>query len=160
MERLYEIIKKELKEIEQNGISASNIDTAGKLVDMLKDLNEIKGEKHMREYGGDYRKDYRDDRYMNRRYDDEYMRREPMISRYGGNNGRMREHINRIVDGAESYEYGKERYQHGDTEERIYDGLDKLMYAICMFIESMMEFAETPQEKEIIRKHIQKIHGM
>lgn len=30
----------------------------------------------------------------------------------------------------------------------------------CMFVESTMEFAETPQEKEIIRKHIQKLQKM
>ena len=73
---------------------------------------------------------------------------------------RMRDHLNRIYEGAEMYEYGRDRYQHGGNEERIYDGLEKLMYALCMFVESTMEFAETPQEKEIIRKHIQKLQKM
>lgn len=83
----------------------------------------------------------------------------PMV-RYTGNDNRMREHLNRIYEGAEMYEYGRDRYQHGGNEERIYDGLEKLMYALCMFVESTMEFAETPQEKEIIRKHIQKLQKM
>lgn len=178
MEKLYENIKKELKEIEQNGISASNIDTASKLIKMMKELCEIKekDDKNMRDYGNyrhdEYRNDYRDrdymrrdymgrDDYMNRGYDRNYDRRAsgPMI-RYNGNDGRMRENVNRIIDGAEMYEYGKERYQHGDSEERIHEGLEKLMYGICMFVESMMDFAETPQEKEIIRKHIQKLRDI
>ena len=52
MEKLYENIKKELKEIEQNGISASNIDTASKLIKMMKELCEIKEKegKHMKDY--------------------------------------------------------------------------------------------------------------
>jgi hypothetical protein len=29
-----------------------------------------------------------------------------------------------------------------------------------MCVESMMDFAETPQEKEIIRKHVQKLRDM
>ena len=178
MEKLYENIKKELKEIEQNGISASNIDTASKLIKMMKELCEIKEKegKHMRDYGNyrydEYRNDYRDrdymrrdymgrDDYMNRGYDRDYGRRVPgPMIRYNGNDGRMRENVNRIVDGVEMYEYGKERYQHGDSEERIHEGLEKLMYAICMCVESMMDFAETPQEKEIIRKHIQKLRDM
>jgi hypothetical protein len=42
----------------------------------------------------------------------------------------------------------------------MHEGLDRLMYGICMLVESTMDFAETPQEKEIIRKHIQKIKNV
>lgn len=49
---------------------------------------------------------------------------------------------------------------NGGDSERMYDGLEKLMYAICMFIESTMDFAESPEEKEIIRKHIQKLKNI
>ena len=42
MEKLYENIKKELKEIEANGIDASNLETTSKLIDMLKNLSKIK----------------------------------------------------------------------------------------------------------------------
>ena len=48
----------------------------------------------------------------------------------------------------------------GGTQERMNEGLEKLMYATCVFIESMMDFAETPEEKEIIRRHIHKIKNM
>jgi hypothetical protein len=46
---------------------------------------------------------------------------------------------------------------HGGDESRVVEGLEKLMYAVCMLVESTMDFAETPTEKEIVRKHIQKI---
>jgi hypothetical protein len=72
----------------------------------------------------------------------------------------MNEHLMRIQDGTDIYQYGRERYRHGRNDERMYDGLEKLMYAICMFIESTMDFAESPQEKEIIRKHIQKLRNI
>ena len=73
---------------------------------------------------------------------------------------RMWDRLERIMDGADMYNYGRERYRGGDSEERMYDGLEKLMYALCTFVESTMDFAETPQEKEIIRKHIQKMAKM
>lgn len=76
---------------------------------------------------------------------------------YGRRNNRMRENMNRMMDGMDQYEYGRERYAHGGDESRIMEGLEKMMYAMCMFVESAMDFAETPQEKEIIRKHVQKI---
>jgi hypothetical protein len=31
------------------------------------------------------------------------------------------------------------------------------MYGVCMMVETAMDFAETPEEKEIIHKHIQKL---
>lgn len=173
MEKLYESIKKELKEIEATGINASNLETTSKLIGMMKDLGEVKekeGEGNkMREYsdyGRNYREGYGGDygygygRSYNDRYEDGYGRRGVPGSgrgRYNGEDSRMRDHLSRIYEGAEMYEYGRDRYQHGGNEERIYDGLEKLMYALCMFVESTMEFAQTPQEKEIIRKHIQKL---
>ena len=69
----------------------------------------------------------------------------------------MKEHMDRMMDGMDQYEYGKDRYMHGNDDGRMVEGLEKLMYALCMFVESAMDFAETPQEKEIIRKHVQKI---
>lgn len=41
MDKLKELIKKELIEIETKGINASNLELVDKLVDIYKDLNEI-----------------------------------------------------------------------------------------------------------------------
>ena len=41
MEKLKEQIKKELKEIEEKGVNASNLELISKLADIYKDLGEI-----------------------------------------------------------------------------------------------------------------------
>lgn len=182
MEKLKEQIKKELKEIEEKGINASNLELISKLADIYKDLEEIgkmeKGGQEMSEYNG-YREGgygygtgrggYNEGGYGARGGrggysagqggyneggygDGGYGRRGS-----GGRYSRMRDHMDRMMDGMEQYEYGKERYMHGGDESRVMEGLEKLMYGVCMMVESAMDFAETPQEKELIRKHVQKI---
>ena len=163
MDKLIEQVKKELTDIEEKGMNASNLELISKLTEIYKELSEIKqmeqGGQEMQGYGGNYanRNEYRDGRYNDRGYNG-YMesgyRRDGNGGRYSN---RMREHMSYMMDGMDQYEYGKDRYQHGGDESRIYEGLEKLMYALCMFVESTMDFAETPQEREIIRKHIQKI---
>lgn len=162
MDKLIEHVKKELTEIEEKGMNANNLDLLSKLTEIYKDLQEIKqleeGGTNMNGYDGygnrgEYRDmDYRDGSYNN--YMESSYRRRGGSGRYSN---RMRENMNYMMDGMDQYEYSKERYQHGGDESRIFDGLEKLMYSLCMFVESAMDFAETPQEREIIRKHIQKI---
>lgn len=36
-------------------------------------------------------------------------------------------------------------------------GLEDLMYTVCTFVEGLANNAETPADKEIIRKHIEKL---
>lgn len=175
MEKLMGMIKKELTEIEGKGINASNLELVSKLADIYKDLakgkyyeNEEGGQEmtdygRYREGGGygatSYRDGYRDG------YNDggsggysEYGRRGvPGSGRGRYRNNRMHEHIERMREGADEYEYGKERYMHGGDDSRVVEGLEKLMYAVCMLVESAMDYAETPAEKEVVRKHIQKI---
>lgn len=119
------------------------------MVDIIKDIDTIDAmEKHGKEEYSMYRGDYREDwRGMDG-------------TRRGDMRYRMKDKLDHIYDGVDMYEYGKERYRGGDSEERVYDGLEKLMYALCMFVESTMEFAESPREKEIIRKHIDKLRSM
>lgn len=149
-----------------------------KLIEVLKGHEEKiqmmeEGEGKMR---GGYMDDYRDGRggyrdggyrdggYGN--YDDDSYGRRGVPGSGRGRGGRYRgddrwnEHLDRIMDGADMYQYGRSRYRDGGDSERMYDGLEKLMYAICMFIESTMDFAESPEEKEIIRKHIQKLKNI
>ena len=170
MNKLKEQIKKELTEIEEKGINASNLELIEKLVDIYKDLGEIektdKGGQEMQEYGryregggyGAYREGGYNARggggggggYREGGYNEGYGRRY----------SRMRDHMDRMMDGVDQYEYGKERYMHGGDDSRVIEGLEKIMYAVCMFVESAMDFAESPQEKELIRKHIQKIKNV
>ena len=175
MEKLIENVKKELTEIGNKGLTAANLETASKLADMLKDLQEagMEGGKYMDSYMGGmsnmgrerprgliaYGNDGYNTPYMDNGYGRGYM--DGGYNRgYNGMDSRMRDHVERIREGAEMYEYGRERYQHGGSNDRMVDGLEKLMYAVCMFIESTMDFAQSPQEKEVIRKHIQKIRNI
>ena len=177
MHKLLENAKKELRQIEEAGFNAGNLDNACKLVEIVKNVNKIQkmegGDSDMKGYMDDFRDgrggyrdgDYRDGGYNP--YDDSYGRRGvPGSGRSRGRDGRYRgddrwhEHLDRIMDGADMYEYGKGRYRDGGDSERMYDGLEKLMYAVCMFIECTMDFAESPEEKEIIRKHVQKIKSI
>lgn len=183
MKKLQEMIKKELTEIENKGINANNLELISKLADIYKDLGEIKqmeGGEDMpdygryRENGGGYREGYRDGyndggyreggyregSYREGGYNEYGRRGVPGTGRGRYSNTRMRDHMERMMDGMDQYEYGKERYMHSGDEGRVMEGLEKLMYAMCMFVESAMDFADTPQEKEVIRKHIRKISNI
>lgn len=169
MDKLIENIKKELTEIGNKGLTAANLETASKLVDMLKDLQEASpdsGGKYMGEMPGMFGMNSGGRErprgiiaYGNEGYGIPY--NEGGYGRgYNGSDSRMRDHVERIREGAEMYEYGRERYQHGGSDDRMVEGLEKLMYAMCMFVESTMDFAQSPREKEVIRKHIQKIRNI
>lgn len=159
MHRILNNIQKEIDQIGEQGINSNNIEVLSKLVDIKKDIIETEekegGTKSM------MRGSYMDRDYGARgrggRYMDDYGAR----GNYRGNyDDRIYQHLDRIMQGADDYQYGRDRYRDGGNQERMQEGLEKLMYAVCVFIESMVDFAETPEEKEIIRRHIQKIKGM
>jgi len=139
------------------------------------------------EQGGDYGMPQRRDsrgRYMNDGYDRYY---DPMMhggydnrgydnrgydnrSGHGGtweaqgryNNypfldERSERYMERMMEGMDAYNEGRDRYRHGEADTRMVDGIEMAMAAVCMFVESIAEFAETPKEKEIIRKHLEKM---
>ena len=51
MEKLIHIVKEELKNVEQQGLNPSNLETTYKLVDIVKDLYEIKEKEKEQEEG-------------------------------------------------------------------------------------------------------------
>lgn len=160
MHELKNKINKELDRIAEQGLTTSNLEVASKLVDMLKDMHEIEEGKQGGEYGmygrydgyRDYRDGYRGD-YRESNY------RDGSYSNYRGNE-RMNRNIDRIKEGADMYWYGRERYNAGGNKEQMNESLENMMYAVCSLIESGMEIAETPEEKEIIRKHIRKLQSL
>lgn len=153
MEKILENVQSEIKQIGEQGINANNIDVLFKLVDIEKDIYEIKE----KQGGGSMMRGYfeRDD-YGSRRDRGRYMDRPRGTSR----DDRMYQHLDRIMEGADDYQYGRDKYRDSGSYDRMEEGLEKLMYAVCVFVESMCDFAETPEEKEIIRRHIQKIKNV
>lgn len=180
MDKLFENVQKELKQIETNGLSSNNLDTAFKLASIGKNIQKIKekeeeqkmkerymsdnyGARRYRDSGYGARGNYRDGDYSCY-IDEEYGRRGvPGSGRgsYRGHEGeRFGRHLDHIEDGVDMYMYGRERYFDNGDKHRMHEGLEKFMYGICMFVETAMDFAETPEEKEIIRKHIQKMKNI
>lgn len=176
MDKLLETIKKELCEIEKQGLEVGNIEVASKLTEMMKNIAEAEcylqgGKKdneegdNMRRYRDydDYRGGYSDYQGYGTNYRGDYGRQmRDSRGRYMGGNqmGKFDDALDRLADCVEMYEYTRGKYHDGGSEERMTEGLEKLMYSLCMFVESIMNFAETPAEKEIIRKHVNKLQDM
>lgn len=159
MEALMKKVKKELDTIADKGISSSNLEATNKLVDIYKDLKEIcemeEGGEHgmygARSRGRDGRyKDYDDwDRYEARGRDRSYGHY-PIDERH-------ERHFDRMREGLEHYSAGRRRYMDGGSHERMVEGVEMTMSAIVGFVESLIDFAETSEEKEIVRKYVDKL---
>ncbi len=169
MDRILENVKKEIRQIGEQGINANNIDVLHKLVDIEKDIHEIKEKSQEGGQNSMMRGSYMDrDNYGTRGRDGRYMDGRSYsdggwVARgnyRGGHDDRIYQHLDRIMEGADDYQYGRDRYRDSGSQDRMEEGLEKLMYALCVFIESMCDFAETPEEKEIIRRHVQKIKNL
>lgn len=178
MDKLKEMVKKELDQIAEQGLTNTNLETTFKLVDILKDIGEIDEDKKERgEMGMPYRDNYgrggygRENYSMYARgnYRDSY-NMPYMYDNYGrsGNGGRYQHHgcehffekMDRMLDCLEEYVYSKGRYRDGGSGNKMVEDIEKTMYAVCALVESLMDSADTPEEKETIRKHIDKIKSI
>lgn len=157
MDELLRKVKKELENIGEKGLTSSNLETTNKLIDIYKDIKEacwydeqMSGDS---EVYGVRRRDGRG-RYMD------------SDNRYSSNYGhypldeRSERYLNRMREGMYSYNEGKDRYRDGDSKQRMIDGVEMTMSAIVNFVESMVDFAETNQEKEIVRKYVDKLKNI
>lgn len=155
MEELFRKVKKELSSIGDKGLTSSNLDTAYKLIDIYKDIKEADYyDCMMKEEDSNYGARGRDSRGRYRGDDwdehDNYGRYYPLDERYD-------RYFNRMKDGLYAYNEGRTRYRDGDSKEKMIDGVDMAMGALVNFVEYMMDNTETQQEKEVIRKHIDKL---
>lgn len=165
MHELMKKVKKELDTIAEKGISSSNLEATTKLVDIYKNLKEVCDMEESEMYGargGRGGSRYRDS-YDNWDYDNYDARGR------GGDRGgrgsydyypmdeRHERYLTRMREGMERYNAGRRRYMDGGSSERMTEGIEMTMAAIVSFVESLVDFAETPDEKEIVRKHIEKL---
>ena len=170
-EKLLNMVETNLKEVEEKGLNGSNLESVSTLLDMQKDIYKIRkeekeqeeGEYGRRRYMGNYdERRYNGGGYMDGRGGGDYN------ARGGGNSGggrsynqRYRDHMNKLSEMADMYDYDKnQQRQYGGRNERVCEGLECMMYALCAFVEETMDYAETPEEKEIIRKHLSKLSRM
>lgn len=154
MELLLKRVKKELDNIADKGITSSNLETTYKLVDIYKDIKEV-NEKSDDSY--DARRRGSDGRYK-AGWDDYKM----SDDRYGHHpmNEKTERYLTRMKEGMEDYSEGKGRYRDGGSEQRMIDGIEMTMGAIISFVECLIDYAETSQEKEIVRKYVNKLKNV
>ena len=183
LKKLEELVSKEIEQISEKGLSTANLETTSKLVDILKDIEEVKDFKKEAQGGDGMRYYERGGRGGNYNYGSMYPMTFERPRMYGGDQGygnyenyerggsgryqhyspdmsRFYEKVDRMMDFLEEYCMGKGRYHDGAHPGHMVEGLEKTMYAVCTLVESLMDSAETPEEKEAIRKHIQKIKNI
>ena len=141
LEKLMEETTKYLTKIGEQGLNAADIDYLFKVVDIHKDLKEV--ECMNNGYG---------------RYDayGEYNRR-GVDARYRGDS-----YIDSMRGSYRNYEEARNEYNRGNYGAKE-DGLKELeymMHAAMKFIKMVKEEATSPEEQEIVRKHIMKISEM
>ena len=140
MEDLLKRVKKELYAIADKGITSSNLESTYKLIDIYKDIKEAEYYEKMSGNMNNVDKyNYLDDDWNT--YPDD----------------RTKRYMRKIKDGIENYSNGRHRYKDGGSNERMVEGIEMTMCAIVDFIEALMDLVETSQEKEIVRKNIDKI---
>lgn len=154
MDILLKRVKKELDTIADKGITSSNLETTNKLVDIYKDIKEICS---MEEDTYDARGNRSGGSRSSGRYNDN-----DYNARYNHYplDERTERYFTRIREGMEDYNEGKNRYRDGGSDARMIDGIEMTMGAIVNFIESLMDIAESSQEKEVVRRYINKIRNV
>lgn len=179
MHKLRENAEKELKAIEEKGLTSSNLDNAYKLVEIMKGVDKIE----MMQDGGSYSRDgysrdmedysrdggygggnSRDRGYSRDNYDNgnsyrrgrnqrtgEYMHR-PNYSRLSGDDTDMDEYRNRKM------EYSNSRDDM--TKNRMLDALEDFMSGVHGMMKQMFKDADCREEREIIQNWARKIAEM
>ena len=181
MHKLRENAEKELKAIEEKGLTSSNLDNAYKLVEIMKGVDKIEMmqdgggysrdgysrdmEDYSRERGGYSRNgDYsREGNYSND-YDNDnsyrrgrsattgrYVRR-PNYSRLSGDDTDMDEYRSRKMEYSNSRDDG--------TKNRMLDALEDFMSGVHGMMKQMFKDADCREEREIIQNWARKIAGM
>lgn len=167
MHKLRENAEKELREIEEKGLSKSNIENAYMLVEIMKGVDKIEmmqdggeRERYSRD-GEDYSRDrgYSRDNYDNgnsyrrgrNQRTGEYMHR-PNYSRLSGDDTDMDEYRNRKREYSNSRDEG--------SKERMLDALEGVMSGICNLVKQMYKDSDTREEREVLQSWARKIAEM
>ena len=156
MKELLKKVEKELEAIGDKGLSSSNLETTYKLIDIYKDIKEACYYEDMVK-GDSYDARSRDSRG---RYNETYYPHTDYTYNTHPLNEREERYLERIRDGIRDYNEGRNRYRDGDSKQRMIDGVDMAMGALANFVEYMMDYAETNQEKDVIRKYIDKMKNL
>lgn len=179
--KLMQNIKDELDKIAEKGLNTGNLETAYKLIDMLKDMENVEYWKCKEEYynavqeqmeGGYSEGDYsewrkRDSmgRYsradgMMPDYDrgSSYARRGEHYVRghYSRANGAGNDSYNEYMDSKQSYRNNKSE----DCKRRMLAALEEHMDALTEELKGMSDDSECREEREVMKRYIDKLRNM
>ena len=167
MHKLRENAEKELKAIEEKGLTSSNLDNAYKLIEIMKGVDKIEmmgdgrerdrysrdGEDYVRERGysrDDYDRGNSYRRGRNQRTG-EYMHR-PNYSRLSGDDTDMEEYRTRKMEYSNNRDDG--------TKNKMLDALEDFMSGVCGMLKQIYRDSDVAEERQIIRKYAQQIADM
>lgn len=179
MHKLRENAEKELKAIEEKGLTSSNLDNAYKLVEIMKGVDKIEMMQDSGEYSRDgYSRDMedysrdggygggnsRDRGYSRDNYDNgnsyrrgrnqrtgEYMHR-PNYSRLSGDDTDMDEYRSRKMEYSNNRDDG--------SKERMLNALEDFMSGVHGMIKQLTRDADCKEEREIVMRHIRQMADM
>lgn len=157
MMKLKEQVDEKLENIIEQGVQGSNLDVLGKLVDIKKDLEEIKC---YEEKGGDDMR-YRDgNEYGRRGVPGTGRGRRRSYSRRG--NYRGEEMIDEMYGAYQEYSEGSEEYGNGNYEAKdaTMESLEYMLESVVEFIKMLKNEANSQEEIKLIKKYTEKIANM
>ncbi len=172
--KLMQNIKEELDRIAEKGLNTSNLETAYKLIDMLKDMENVEYWKCKEGYY-DAVLDEMEGGYSQGRNRDSMGRysRDGMIpdydsdNSYRGTRGKhyVRGHYSRTGNGDtySNYMNSKNSYRSGkdmDCKQRMLAALEEHMDALTSELEGMSRDADCREERDTMKRYIDKLRDM
>lgn len=136
-EKLLEKVCEYLDKTASQNLDAADIDYLSKVVDIYKDIKEVQNMNNYGNYG-----EYND--YGRRGYDTKY---------------RGESYMDGMRGSYRNYEEARNEYNRGNygVKEDGLKELEYMMHAAIKFIKMVKEEATSPEEQEIVRKHIAKL---
>lgn len=142
-----------IEKVGEQGLDTVDMDYLSKVVDIHKDMTEVKNMNNYGNYGnyGEYGRGYGEYNEYN-----EYGRR-GVDAKY-----RASKYMDGMRGAYEAYEDARNEYNRGNygAKEGGLKDLEYMMHAAMKFIKMIKEEATSPEEQEIVRKHIAKISEM
>ncbi|HJA91909.1 MAG TPA: hypothetical protein H9717_02120 [Candidatus Eisenbergiella merdipullorum] len=179
--KLMQNIKDELDKIAEKGLNTGNLETAYKLIDMLKDMENVEYWKCKEEYYNTVQEQmeggYSEGDYSERRKRDSmgrYSRADGMMPDYdrGSSYARRGEHYvrghysrangagndsyNEYMDSKQSYRNNKSE----DCKRRMLAALEEHMDALTEELKGMSDDSECREEREVMKRYIDKLRNM
>ncbi len=177
MHKLRENAEKELKAIEEKGLTSSNLDNAYKLIEIVKGVDKI----NMMQDGGEYsrdrysrdmedysrdnysRGDYSRDDYSRDDYDNGNSYRRGRNQRTGRYMHRPNSRLSGDDTDMERYKEMKRQYSNardGESKEKMLCSLEDFVAGVTGMLRQIMRDASCREEREIIQRYAKELVDM